>query len=80
MSAHAQRQLERGIRLSLLGTLANVLLAAIKLVAGLIGHSYALIADAMESMADIGGSMVVWGGLKYSSRPPDENHTPCSPS
>lgn len=74
VSANTQHQLERGIRLSLLGTLANVLLAAIKLVAGLIGHSYALIADAMESMADIGGSMVVWGGLKYSSRPPDENH------
>lgn len=74
MQADVGHKLERGIRLSLIGLLANIVLATIKLVAGLLGHSYALIADAMESMADIGGSLVVWGGLRYSVRPPDENH------
>jgi len=74
MSSAVHHGLERGIRLSLIGILANVALATIKLVAGLLGRSYALIADAMESMADIVGSLVVWGGLKYSVRPPDENH------
>lgn len=69
-----QHHLDRGIRLSLIGMLVNVSLATIKLVAGLLGHSYALIADAMESMADIFGSLIVWGGLKVSTRPPDENH------
>lgn len=74
MPASTHTQLERGIRLSLIGMLINVSLATIKLIAGLLGHSYALIADAMESMADIFGSLVVWGGLKLSVRPPDENH------
>lgn len=63
-----------GLRLSLLGLLINIVLAAIKLLAGLIGNSYALIADAVESMADIFGSVVVWGGLKIASAPPDERH------
>ena len=64
----------RGRRLSLAGLLINGALAIIKLVAGVLGHSYALIADAVESMADIFGSFIVWGSLQYSRRPPDENH------
>lgn len=74
MPEPSRLHIERGIRLSLIGMLINVSLATIKLIAGLLGHSYALIADAMESMADIFGSLVVWGGLKLSVRPPDENH------
>jgi cation diffusion facilitator family transporter len=54
--------------------LLNAGLAAAKLVAGLIGNSYALVADAVESAADSLGSIIVWGGLSYASRPPDEEH------
>lgn len=64
----------RAIRLSLLGLFANIGLAAVKLIAGLVGHSYALVADAVESLADIFGSVVVWSGLRIAGRPPDENH------
>jgi cation diffusion facilitator family transporter len=64
----------RGQRLALLGGVANVGLAMLKLLAGVIGHSYALIADAIESMADILGSVVIWGGLHIAARPADENH------
>jgi cation diffusion facilitator family transporter len=64
----------RGRRISLAGLLINGALAIIKLAAGLLGHSYALIADAVESFADIFGSFIVWGSLRYSRRPPDENH------
>jgi cation diffusion facilitator family transporter len=62
------------MRLSLLGMFANVALAAIKLLSGLLGHSYALVADAVESMADILGSLVVWSGLRIAAQPPDQNH------
>ena len=64
----------RGQRLALTGLLVNVVLSMIKLLAGLVGHSYALVADAIESMADIVGSVVIWGGLRIASKPADEDH------
>lgn len=63
-----------GVRSAQLGILANSVLAMTKLVAGLLGSSYALIADAVESSADILTSLVVWGGLHVASREPDESH------
>ena len=52
----------------------NAALAAVKLAAGLLGHTYALVADALESTADIVASMIVWGGLHIAAQPADENH------
>jgi cation diffusion facilitator family transporter len=51
-----------------------MLLAATKGIAGVAGNSYALIADAIESATDIASSLIVWGGLKISALPPDEDH------
>jgi cation diffusion facilitator family transporter len=62
----------RGVRAAQLGLLANTFLAITKLVAGLVGHSYALVADAVESSADVLASLVVWGGLRVAGRDPDE--------
>ena len=64
----------RGMRSAQLGMLVNALLAACKLVAGIVGNTYALIADAVESTADIFASLVVWGGLRVASRNPDEDY------
>lgn len=61
-------------RLVQLGLLVNALLAIIKLVAGLVGHAYALVADAIESGMDMLGSVVVWSGLRIASRDPDERY------
>ena len=61
-------------RLAAWGVLLNIALAGIKLVAGIIGHSYALIADAIESAADIVGSVVIWGGLRFGAKPADDDH------
>jgi cation diffusion facilitator family transporter len=63
-----------GVRFAALGLFSNAALAVIKGVAGLVGHSYALIADAIESSADIGSSLVVWGSLRLSSRSADREH------
>lgn len=65
---------EKGLRSTILGILANVLLAIIKGAAGVLGNSYALIADAIESTTDIASSLIVWGGLKISGIPPDIDH------
>lgn len=52
----------------------NTALALIKWLAGFFGNSYALIADAIESTADIFSSCLVLLGLRISSRPADDNH------
>lgn len=65
---------ERGIRAAQVGFLANALLAVAKLVAGVLGNSYALIADAIESTADIFSSAIVWGGLRIASREADDEY------
>lgn len=62
------------IRTTYFSIAGNVALAAIKGTAGVFGNSYALIADAIESTTDIFASFLVWFGLKYASKPADENH------
>jgi cation diffusion facilitator family transporter len=64
----------KGARFALFGLLVNVLLAAAKILAGVIGHAYVLIADGIESALDVGGSIVIWGGLTFAARPPDRTH------
>ena len=64
----------RGIRSAQAGLLINTVLALIKLAAGIVGHAYVLIADAVESTADIFSSLIVWSGLRISSRDPDEDY------
>lgn len=66
--------LSRGIAAVQAGMLVNAALALVKFVAGVLGHSYALIADAIESLADIFASLVVWRGLSLASREADESH------
>lgn len=62
------------IRAAQVGLVVNALLAAVKLAAGILGHTYALVADAVESTSDIVASLVVWGGLHIAAQPADENH------
>lgn len=62
----------RGIRSAQAAILVNTALAVTKLVAGIVGHTYALVADAIESTADIFSSTIVWGGLRVASREPDD--------
>jgi len=61
-------------RFALFGLIVNVLLAIAKIFAGAIGHAYVLIADGIESALDVGGSIVIWGGLTVAARPPDQTH------
>lgn len=67
-------QAAKGIRSTIIGIIVNTLLAITKGVAGILGNSYALIADAIESASDIFSSIIVLGGLKIAARPRDEDH------
>ncbi len=65
---------EKAIKTTYFSIIGNTSLAGIKWVAGYFGNSYALIADAIESTTDIFSSLLVLFGLKYSSKPADDNH------
>ncbi len=62
------------MRSTFVGIIVNTILAGTKAIAGILGNSYALIADAIESTMDVVSSLVVWGGLKISTLPPDAEH------
>jgi cation diffusion facilitator family transporter len=64
----------RSIRWAQAGLLINAVLVLVKLIAGIVGHANALVADAVESSADIFSSLIVWMGLSIAARPADEDH------
>ena len=70
----AATKLQTGARLALIGLVVNIAFAIIKIVGGIFGNAYALIADGMESALDVAGSIVIWGGLRFAARPPDATH------
>lgn len=65
---------QKAIKTTYFSIVSNTSLALIKGLAGYFGNSYALIADAIESTADIFSSLLVLFGIKYAKRPADENH------
>ena len=72
--ALAQREAHRSARLVLRGIALNAGLAVAKFAGGILGNTYALIADGAESTLDIFSSALVWAGFRVASQPPDANH------
>lgn len=64
----------RSIHWAQAGLLVNAMLVLVKLIAGIVGHANALVADAVESSADIFSSVIVWMGLSIAAKPADEDH------
>lgn len=67
-------RVKQGLKATLIGVLINMILAFVKIFSGIIGHSYALIADGIESTTDVFSSVVVYSGIRIAARPPDDNH------
>ena len=61
-------------KVSLVSMVTNVILTALKLAAGLIAHSGAMVSDAVHSASDIFSGVIVLIGVRISSRAPDESH------
>lgn len=57
-----------------IGIVGNIILTVLKFFAGIIGHSPAMVADAVHSLSDIVATAVVYVSLKISSKPPDQKH------
>jgi cation diffusion facilitator family transporter len=61
-------------RAGVVGLLINLGLGVVKLVGGVVGHSFALVSDAVNSLGDAVGTGVVLVALRVAQRPPDDEH------
>jgi len=61
-------------KVSLVSMITNVILTVLKLAAGLIAHSGAMVSDAVHSASDILSGLIVLIGVRISSKAPDESH------
>ncbi|HEX7414536.1 MAG TPA: cation diffusion facilitator family transporter, partial [Bacteroidia bacterium] len=66
-----EQKATKALFLSIMG---NFGLAIMKGLTGFLGNSYALIADAIESVSDVFSSVLVLFGIRYSTKPPDKKH------
>lgn len=72
--AGIRRRAEAGAALVLRGIVLNLALAGVKFAGGILGGTYALIADGIESLMDVLSSALVWAGFRVAAEPPDEDH------
>ena len=70
----AEQRLQKSLRTTFLGIVLNIVLAIGKTATGVLGHSQALIADGIESLADVFSSLIVWRGLSIAATPADQEH------
>lgn len=61
-------------RVTLIGMIIDVILGVLKIIFGLVSHSYALIADGLHSFSDALTDILVIAITKYSRLEPDEDH------
>lgn len=61
-------------KVTLVGLVLNVFLAAFKFIAGTVGSSQAIVADAVHSLSDMTTDAAILVGVRYWSAPPDDNH------
>jgi len=67
-------QIDKGVEASGAAIATNIMLAVIKIITGIVGNSFALIADGIESTTDVVSSVLVRSSLIFSTKPPDEKH------
>src|SRR5699024_9470608 len=72
---HAELNENRIIhKLSLVSIVGNTVLSGFKLFAGVVGHSGAMISDAIHSMSDVFTTLIAWVGVKISKKASDSDH------
>ncbi len=68
------QDLSGGVRVTVIGAIVNIALAVIKFIAGTVGNSAALMADAIHSISDLATDIVVYISIKISGQKPDAEH------
>ena len=73
MSNDKERE-KRIYRVTLTGSVVNLLLLLFKFAAGILGHSAAMVADAVHSLSDFATDLIVIAFVRISSKPEDAHH------
>ena len=63
-----------GVFSSIVGIITNLILASLKLVAGLLSASIAIVADALNNLSDAGSSIISFVSFKIAAKPADKEH------
>ena len=63
-----------GVFSSIVGIITNLILAALKLVAGILSFSIAIVADALNNLSDAGSSIISFVSFKIAAKPADKEH------
>ena len=75
MSAEAASSREKGIyKVTIAGSIVNFVLVVLKFVAGILGHSAAMLADAVHSLSDFVTDVIVIVFVRISNKPQDKGH------
>lgn len=74
METKVQENLAIAKRISIVSILWNVLLSIVKIIAGIIGNSGAMIADGIHSISDVATTVLAYLGVKMASKSADEDH------
>ena len=61
-------------RVSVMGIAGNIMLSVFKLVAGILGHSGAMISDAVHSLSDVFATVIAYMGVNMSKKKADQEH------
>ena len=61
-------------KVAAVGVFGNILLTAVKLVAGIVGNSGAMVSDAIHSLSDVFATVVAWIGTRISGKKADKSH------
>ncbi len=74
LAAEGNDAVKAGMNVTVVGMVINVLLAGLKITAGLVGRSQALIADGIHSLSDLFSDIVVILGLRWGRKEEDDKH------
>lgn len=69
-----ENEYKYGKKVTIVGTIVNILLSVIKLIVGFFSGSLALIADGFHSLSDLASDLVVFVGLNFAEKPDDSGH------
>ncbi len=69
-----KKHMSIALKISVISIVINTLLAVFKLIAGIIGNSYAIITDAVHSASDVFSTIIVIIGVKIAAKKADRNH------
>ena len=69
-----EERYELGIRISKVTIISNIALSIVKIFAGFLGRSTAMVADGVHTLSDVISTLAVMFGLKMSRKPEDESH------